>query len=154
MSHILDLDDMDWGSSGDEDNEIINNRLMGRDEYEELSKNPRIYGGGDDDNWNYFSTDDEDDQNQTSEAPGKNGEEVDMGIEDGASKTKSNEKRMSECDVKPMEEYKLAIGEEDMSTGMKKKSKRKSQEDGVESKQNDNIKTAIEVKKKTKPLNM
>ncbi|KAI3972061.1 hypothetical protein MKW92_005442 [Papaver armeniacum] len=61
---------------------------------------------------------------------------------------------MSECDVEPMEEYKLAIGEEDMSTGMKKKSKRKSQEDGVESKQNDSIKTAIEVKKKTKPLNI
>ncbi|KAI3874618.1 hypothetical protein MKW92_051906 [Papaver armeniacum] len=61
---------------------------------------------------------------------------------------------MSECDVKPMEEYKLAIGEEDMSTGMKKKSKHKSQDNGVESKQNDSIKTAIEVKKKTNPLNI
>ncbi|KAI3835934.1 hypothetical protein MKX03_029311 [Papaver bracteatum] len=72
-----------------------------------------------------------------------------MGIEDGASKTKSNE---SECDVKPMEEYKLAIGEEDMSTGMKKNSKHKSQEDWVESKQNNSIKISIEVKNKTKPL--
>ncbi|RZC45039.1 hypothetical protein C5167_037988 [Papaver somniferum] len=66
---------------------------------------------------------------------------------------------MSEGDVKPMEEDKLAANkaingdgsEEDMSTDMRKKAKRKSQEDGVESEQSDSMKTAIEVKKKTKP---
>ncbi|KAI3880597.1 hypothetical protein MKX03_037469 [Papaver bracteatum] len=61
---------------------------------------------------------------------------------------------MSECHVKPMEDYKLALHEEDMSTGMMKKSKRKSQEDGVESEQNDDIKTAIEVKKKKKSVSI
>ncbi|KAI3915563.1 hypothetical protein MKW92_029864 [Papaver armeniacum] len=67
---------------------------------------------------------------------------------------------MSEGDVEPMEEDKLAANkainpnasEEVMPTEMEqKKEKRKSQEDGVvESRQNNGIKTAIEVKKKKK----
>ncbi|KAI3950337.1 hypothetical protein MKW92_013057 [Papaver armeniacum] len=67
---------------------------------------------------------------------------------------------MSEGDVEPMEEDKLAANkainrnasEEVMPTEMEqKKEKRKSQEDGVvESLQNNGIETAIEVKKKNK----
>ncbi|XP_026439608.1 uncharacterized protein LOC113338389 isoform X1 [Papaver somniferum] len=90
-----------------------------------------------------------------------NGEKIDMGIEDGASANQSSERRMSEGDVETMEEdisgaTKSTNGntsEEDMSTEMKdKKEKRKLQEDGVESEQNEYIETAIEVKKKNKSI--
>ncbi|XP_026439609.1 uncharacterized protein LOC113338389 isoform X2 [Papaver somniferum] len=89
------------------------------------------------------------------------GEKIDMGIEDGASANQSSERRMSEGDVETMEEdisgaTKSTNGntsEEDMSTEMKdKKEKRKLQEDGVESEQNEYIETAIEVKKKNKSI--
>ncbi|KAI3997142.1 hypothetical protein MKX01_008986 [Papaver californicum] len=68
---------------------------------------------------------------------------------------------MSEGDVEPMEEDKLAANqatngdasEEDMSAEMEqKKEKRKSLEDGVKSRQHNDIETAIEVKKKKKSI--
>ncbi|MCL7046520.1 hypothetical protein MKW94_007582 [Papaver nudicaule] len=106
------------------------------------------------DEWNFLNDDDEgDEEKQTLEVSGTRTDNtqlishVDMGAIKG--------------DVEPMEEDKLAANkatneeasEEDMSTEMKeKKEKRKSQEDGVESEQNDRIETANEVKRKKKTL--
>ncbi|MCL7021986.1 hypothetical protein MKW94_030410 [Papaver nudicaule] len=80
---------------------------------------------------------------------------------DGASAKKSSEKKMSEGDVEPMEDDKLAsnkatngnASEDYMSTEMekKKKEKRKLKEDEVESDQNDGTETTTtEVTKKKK----
>ncbi|RZC90981.1 hypothetical protein C5167_028812 [Papaver somniferum] len=133
MSLVIDL--ADWESmESDEDNEIIKKRVIEQDERDRLSN---LYGHAFefDDEYNFFTTDDECDPEEKLEASGK--------ITDGASEKKCSEEKVSEGDVEPMEEV--------MSTEMeKKKEKRKSEVDGIELQLNNGIEKAIEVKKKKK----
>ncbi|KAI3922981.1 hypothetical protein MKW98_013515 [Papaver atlanticum] len=74
-------------------------------------------------------------EKQKSEVSGT-GMDAELDFHDGVSAKKSSKKTDGDA------------SEEDMSTEVKEKEKRKLQEDGVESEQNDGIEASIEVKKK------